>query len=118
MFITKTDFGALQMRSALAENSRPFIWVGLLCAAYGYIPYALYDVPVLLYLGLGMAAASVGLRAFAGPLIAVLRIFERVRAGRLPWSGLARQALLLVALISASLGGTALLAQLFYRLAQ
>jgi hypothetical protein len=117
MVITRANDSTLQLKAALAENSRPFLWVGILCAAYGYIPHALYDVPVLFYLGVGMTALSLGLRALAGPLIAALRAVERVRSGELAWSGLARQLLLLAVLVAASLGGTALLGHLFSQLA-
>jgi len=118
MVITRTNFGRLQLRAALAANCRPFFWVGLLCAVYGYIPHVMYGVPVLFYLGLGMMAASLGLRAFAGPLIAALTSIEQVRTGGLPWSILVKRIALLLALITASVGGTALFVQCFSRLAQ
>ena len=118
MVITRSNYGTLQLKAAIAENSRPFLWVGMLCAAYGYIPHVLYGVPVLFYLGLAMTATSLVVRAFAGPLIAALRVFAQVRAGRLSMLGLVRQFLLLVVLLVTSLGGTALLGHLFYQLAR
>jgi len=118
MVITRTNFSRLQLRTTLAEHCRPFFWVGLLCATYGYIPYVMYDVPVLYYLGLCMMVASLGLRACAGPLIAALTSIEQVRTGGLPWRVLLKRIALLLALITASVGGTALLVQCFSRLAQ
>lgn len=117
MLITRSNYGALQSKAALAEHSRPFLWVGLFCAAYGYIPHALYGVPILSYLGLVMTASSLVVRAFAGPLIAALRALEQVRTGRLRLTGLVKRLLLLALLVAASLGGTVMLGQVFYQLA-
>ena len=118
MLITRSNYGTLQAKAALAEHSRPFLWVGLFCAAYGYIPHALYGVSILFYLGLAMTATSLTARAFAGPLIAALRSIEQVRAGNLPFVGLVKRLLLVVVLVTASLAGTAVLGYLFYQLAR
>ena len=118
MIITRSNYSTLHWKASIVEHSRPFLWVGLLCSVYGYIPHALYGVPILFYLGLAMTATTLVVRVFAGPLIAVLRAVEQLRAGSLPLLGLVRQLLLLVVLIAASLGGTVLLGHLLYQLAR
>jgi hypothetical protein len=117
MVETELDYSTIQAKSYLAENTRPFFWVGLLCAAYGYIPYALYEVPVLLNLGLWMASISLGVRAFSAPLISSLQIVRQVWSGSLPVYELVKRLTLLFALLACSLGGTILLGKCFSRLA-
>lgn len=117
MVETELNDSTMLARAYLAENTRPFFWVGLLCAAYGYIPHALYDAPILLNLGLWMAAISLGVRAFSVPLISSLQILRQVWTGGLPMYDLVKRLSLITALAVASLGGTLLLGKLFSRLA-
>ena len=107
----------MQARAYIAENSRPFFWTGLFCAAYGFIPHTLYDAPFLLYFGLWMTAASLGARAFAAPLIHSAQTLRQVWTGGLPMAELARRLSLFAVLAAATLGGTLLLGRLFIYLA-
>ena len=109
MVETEFSHSTMLAKACLAENSRPFFLIGLLCAAYGYIPYALYNVPVLLYLGLWMAAISVVVRAFSMPLISSVQIGQQVWTGGLPLFELIKRLALFVVMVGASIGGTALL---------
>lgn len=106
---TDFDFSTVLAKAYLAENTRPFFWVGLLCAAYGYIPHALYEVPILLNLGLWMAVVSLGMRVFSTPLISSLQILRQVWTGGLPMHDLVKRLSLLTVLVACSLGGTLLL---------
>jgi hypothetical protein len=111
------DYSMMQPKAYLLESTRPFFWIGLICAAYGYIPHALYDMPILYYLGVGMTAISLGIRTFSAPLISTLKIIRQVWTGGRPLSDLIKRLTLLVALIAASIGGTGLLGYLFYQIA-
>ena len=117
--MVETEFNQSTMlaKACLAENTRPFFWVGLLCAGYGYIPHALYDVPILLNLGLWMMALSLGVRAFAVPLISSRRLLLQVWTGGLPMVELVKRLALFTGLVAGSLGGTVLLGNLFSGLA-
>jgi hypothetical protein len=117
MIKTEFDYGMMQSKAYLFENTRPFFWIGLICAAYGYIPHALYDVPILFYLGVGMTAISLGVRTFSAPLISTLKMISQVWTGGRPLIDLIKRLTLLAALIAASIGGTGLLGYLFYQIA-
>lgn len=91
--------------------------MGLLCAAYGYIPHAFYGVSVLLQLGLWMALVSLGVRAFSVPLVSTVQMLRQVWAGKLPMFDLLKRLSLLTVLVACSVGGTVLLGRLFSRLA-
>jgi hypothetical protein len=117
MVETEFSHSAMVAKAYLAENSRPFFWIGLLCAIYGYLPYALYNVPVLLYLGLWMAAISVGVRAFSMPLISSVQIVQQVWTGGLSMFEFIKRLALFAVLAGASIGGTALLGYGFSQLA-
>ena len=117
MVETEDSFSTIQARACLAENIRPFFWVGILCATYGYIPYVWYGAPILLYLGLWMVVISLGVRVFSAPIIASLRVMRQVWTGGLPLFVLARKLSLVAVLASASLGGTALLGKVLAGLA-
>lgn len=107
----------LQAKAYLAENSRPFFWTGVFCTAYGYIPYALYHVPFLLYFGLWMTAASIGVRVFAAPLISFAQSMAQVWSGGLPMHKLVKRVSLGVVIITASLAGTRLLGHVLLEMA-
>lgn len=117
MVKTEFDYGMVTSKAYLLEITRPFFWVGLFCAAYGYIPYSLYDVPALFYQGVGMMAISLGIRMFATPLISTQKLIRQVWTGTRPLKDLFNRLTLLAVLIAASMGGTGLLGYLFYQLA-
>ena len=117
MVETEFDYGMMQSKAYLLDNTRPFFWVGLFVAAYGYIPHTLYDVPVLFYLGLGMTAFSLGVRTFSAPLISNMQFIRQVWTGGRPLTDLIKRLTLIAALIAASIGGTGLLGYLFYQIA-
>lgn len=110
-------FSTIHAKACLAENSRPFFWTGLVCAVYGYLPHALYDAPFLMYFGVCMTAASIGVRVFSAPLVSSAQVMAQVWNGGLPLHGLVKRLSLGIVLIAASLGGTTLLGHALLELA-